>query len=125
MKNKLLIIISAIIVSGGIIFFVKYQKPDLTNSDAVKTRAEEKDAKAQNDLSTKLPSGEGMPKESYIRMIKIMAEKGDANAQNLLGVFYSKGDGIGRDDTEAVKWFRLAADQGLSEAKEALEQLRQ
>ena len=41
------------------------------------------------------------------------AEHGDARAQYTLGVFYKKA----RDDAEAVKWYRKAADQGYAPAQ--------
>jgi hypothetical protein len=37
--------------------------------------------------------------------------------QNTLGVRYLDGDGVAADKTEAVKWFRKAAEQGLAEAQ--------
>ena len=40
------------------------------------------------------------------------ALNGDAKAQFQLGWMYSKGQGVPKDNTEAVKWYRLAADQG-------------
>ena len=39
------------------------------------------------------------------------ADTGNASAQTHLGSLYSNGKGVPRDDTEAVRWFRLAADQ--------------
>ena len=41
-----------------------------------------------------------------------LAEQGDATAQFNLGVSYGNGEGVLKDDAEAVRWFRLAADQG-------------
>jgi TPR repeat protein len=38
-------------------------------------------------------------------------------AQNDLGFMYSTGEGVPQDDTEAGRWYRLAADQGLAEAQ--------
>ena len=40
------------------------------------------------------------------------AQKGDAKAQFNLGYIYDIGQGVPRDYAEAVKWYRLAADQG-------------
>ncbi len=40
------------------------------------------------------------------------AETGDANAQFNLGVMYDNGMGVPKDDAEAAKWYRLAAEQG-------------
>jgi hypothetical protein len=34
---------------------------------------------------------------------------------------YRKGIGVHQDDKEAVKWFRLAADQGIGDAQAGLE----
>ena len=38
------------------------------------------------------------------------AEQGDANAQFNLGLMYRFGNGVPKDDVEAVKWFRKAAE---------------
>jgi uncharacterized protein len=46
-----------------------------------------------------------------------LAEQGDAFAQYNLGVMYANGRGVPEDDVEAVKWYRLAADQGLDVAR--------
>ena len=40
------------------------------------------------------------------------AEQGLVEAQNMLGVRYSDGLGVRRDSLEALRWYRLAADQG-------------
>ena len=40
------------------------------------------------------------------------AEKGDAKAQYELAMSYFKGTGVAKDEAEAVKWMRKAADQG-------------
>lgn len=40
-----------------------------------------------------------------------------------LGYLYYKGEGVRQDDREAVKWFRLAADQGSELARCYLEQV--
>jgi|TARA_B110000908_G_C9875660_1_gene280320 TPR repeat protein len=41
-----------------------------------------------------------------------LAERGVANAQFALGVTYLTGLGVSLDHAVAVKWFRLAAEQG-------------
>ncbi|MBM4393779.1 MAG: sel1 repeat family protein, partial [Deltaproteobacteria bacterium] len=43
--------------------------------------------------------------------------QGDATAQYNLGFMYAKGEGVPKDDAEAVKWYRKAADQGLADAQ--------
>ena len=45
------------------------------------------------------------------------AEQGDADAQVNLGVMYAIGLGVPQDDAEAVRWYRLSADQGNACAK--------
>ena len=47
---------------------------------------------------------------------KPLAEQGDAVAQFYLGVMYANGEGVIEDDKEAVKWYRLAAEQGFAQA---------
>lgn len=42
-----------------------------------------------------------------------LAEGGDAVAQNSVGALYDHGLGVDEDDTEAARWYQMAADQGL------------
>jgi len=44
--------------------------------------------------------------------IKRAAERGLASAQSDLGVLYIRGDGASKSDTQAVYWYRKAAEQG-------------
>jgi TPR repeat protein len=57
--------------------------------------------------------------------MKKSAEGGDASAQTKLGWIYQKGDGVKADAMEAVKWFRLAADQNYPDALAALGEVNQ
>ena len=41
-----------------------------------------------------------------------LAEAGDAEAQIYLGSMYALGTGVPQDYKEALKWYRLAAEQG-------------
>ena len=52
------------------------------------------------------------------------AEQGDADAQYNLGVCYANGYGLQKDLTQAMFWFRKAADQGHAKAREALKILK-
>ncbi|MHB8203877.1 MAG: tetratricopeptide repeat protein [Desulfomonilaceae bacterium] len=45
------------------------------------------------------------------------ADDNDPEALCEIGNKYRDGDGVAQDDKEAIKWFRLAADQGYSEAQ--------
>ena len=49
------------------------------------------------------------------------AEGGDAEAQYTLGLVYATGRGAPQDGAEAVRWFRLAAEQGHALAQAAIE----
>lgn len=54
---------------------------------------------------------------STIRVFEVLAEEGNAEAQYKLSVMYSDGEGVQEDDTEAEKWARKAAEQGLAKAQ--------
>ena len=45
------------------------------------------------------------------------AEQGHAKAQFNLGNMYSKGRGVPQNDTEAVRWYRMAAKQEITAAQ--------
>ena len=45
------------------------------------------------------------------------AEAGQADAQTIAGVLYEIGRGVAKDDAQAAKWYRKAADQGVAEAQ--------
>ena len=49
---------------------------------------------------------------------KPLAEQGDADAQYNLGFMYDNGKGVIEDDKEAVKWYRLAAEQSHAKAQD-------
>jgi len=51
------------------------------------------------------------PKQKVIADLKEMANAGDVKSQVQLGLDYLTGNGVGKDDAEAVKWLRKAADQ--------------
>ena len=48
------------------------------------------------------------------------ANAGDTNAQFKLGFMYANGQDVPKDDIEAVRWYRRAADQGFADAKNNL-----
>ncbi|MGH9678527.1 MAG: hypothetical protein ACRD4Y_01110 [Candidatus Acidiferrales bacterium] len=50
-------------------------------------------------------------RKQAIEDLKEIAYAGNVNAQVQLGVIYLTGDGVPKDDAEAVKWLRKAADQ--------------
>ena len=46
-----------------------------------------------------------------------LAVAGDAPAQHYIGALYNRGEGVPRNYAAAARWFRRAADQGVSEAQ--------
>ena len=58
--------------------------------------------------------------EQQLAKLKARAAAGNAAAQDSLGTMYDNGTGVPQDNTEAVKWFRLAAAQGDAEAQSNL-----
>ena len=55
-----------------------------------------------------------------IQEMKVAAKKGDPKAAFDLGWCYYTGNGVGRDTTEARKWYSEAAERGVREADEIL-----
>lgn len=62
-------------------------------------------------------------KKDYATVLKEwtpVALHGDAVAQYNLGIMYQNGQGVQQNNEEAVKWYRLAADQGYANAQNNL-----
>ena len=53
-----------------------------------------------------------------------LPSRDNAVAQYNLGVMYENGRGVRRDRVEAVRWYRLAAEQEYANAQKALDRLR-
>ena len=61
--------------------------------------------------------------EKAVQLFIKAAEQGNADAQCHLGECYYEGNGVPQSYSEAVKWYRRAADQGCQDAKDALKRL--
>jgi len=48
---------------------------------------------------------------SPLEDVRSCAKQGDAHAQTVLGAMYANGEGVPEDDVEAVRWYRLSAEQ--------------
>ena len=55
----------------------------------------------------------GQAQTTEIDALQGLAEQGDAQAQFTLGAMYYNGRGVPQDYKQAVKWYRLAAEQGF------------
>ncbi|MEK9985501.1 MAG: tetratricopeptide repeat protein, partial [Opitutae bacterium] len=68
---------------------------------------------AENKSVEDFPSTKESPEEETFLTKSIEAAlAGDAKAQNVLGRIYAEGKEVEQDYVEAIKWFRLAAEQG-------------
>lgn len=56
----------------------------------------------------------------YTSSLYQSAKNGDAKAQYQLGYAYQHGRGVSPDTEEAIKWYRMAAEQGTTNAQSAL-----
>jgi TPR repeat protein len=95
-----------------------------------KMAAENGDGWIQVEYARRLLSGIHMPKDQpeavkwLLRAATNDKKSGGVHAQGMLGFLYLKGfETVAKDDVQAVRWLRIAADQGDHEARQALEKL--
>jgi hypothetical protein len=55
-----------------------------------------------------------------MRRFSPLAKQGDAPARFYVGWMYANGRGVSKNDAEAAKWYRLAANQGIASAQYCL-----
>ena len=60
------------------------------------------------------------PANATLSNVRIAAQKGNTDAQYRLGEMYAEGLGVRQDDAEALRWYRMAAHQGLALAQHNL-----
>ena len=58
------------------------------------------------------PVSAGRPTPPIALRSRPIEQQGNASGQYNLGVMYADGRGVARDDAEAVRWYRRAAEQG-------------
>ena len=73
-------------------------------------------ARSPSSTNTPKPSGKN-PFDQFDEPKTKSWERYDASAQYNLGLCYANGTGVAKDEEEAVKWYRKAADQNLAEAQ--------
>ena len=71
-------------------------------------------AAVSGPLEDGLEAAESGDYATALKLLRPLAEQGHAEAQYNLGVMYRNGQGVPHDDAEAVKWYRLAAEQGYA-----------
>ena len=57
------------------------------------------------------------PPDESLEHVRARVVAGDPDAQFNLGYQYNTGQGVPQDYAEAVRWYRLAADQGVARAQ--------
>ena len=77
-------------------------------------------ATASADFQIGLDAAQAGDYATALREWRPLADQGYANAQYNLGIMYANGSGVPEDDVKAVKWFRLADEQGLDLAQNNL-----
>ena len=65
-------------------------------------------------------SAPGAGGNALLAACEAKARAGDAGCQTQLGTMYRNGDGVARSAAEAMRWYRLAANQGHAEAQHRL-----
>lgn len=76
-------------------------------------------------LLAEAPFAEATQQGSRIERLTVAADRGEAVAQLALGRIFDEGDGVPENDHEAYRWYRAAAEQGLSLAQYLLAQMYQ
>jgi TPR repeat protein len=67
-----------------------------------------------------LPAQQVETDRKQVEEVKVKAEAGDADSEYRLGLFYYNGEGVAKDFSEAVKWYRKAAEKNLADAQDGL-----
>ena len=57
-------------------------------------------------------------------MVKKAADKGEAAAMTFIANMYGNGEGVSKDYSQAMLWYKKAADKGNEDAKSALKRIR-
>jgi len=55
--------------------------------------------------------------------LRVLAELDNADAQSLFGLMYAAGEGALQNDAEAIRWYRLTAEQGYAVGQFGLENM--
>lgn len=88
--------------------------------------AQQGDAGSQNNLALMYLKGEGVMQNHAIAFDlfhKVAVSTSDPISQTNLGLMYENGWGVARDKSQALAWYRKAADQGFERAKDRLAEL--
>jgi TPR repeat protein len=95
------------------------------NLDAIRQRAEQGDADAQETLGQFYSAGLGVAKDDAQAVVwfEKAAEQGRPLAEFSLGEMYENGRGVPKVTDKAVDWYRKSAEQGYARARGALRKM--
>ncbi len=84
-----------------------------------RAKAEEGNARAQNNLGILYRNGEGVVQDLTLAREWLLraADQGHARAQFSLGMMYDYGQGVAQDPQQALRWYERAAASGDSDAQ--------
>jgi len=99
--------------------------PGTETEDALSNLANEVDGQVINELAIDGPSVDGPQIEAAaeattLEQLISEARAGSSPAALILGINYLNGDGVAESESEAFRWFRLAAEQGEPVAQSRL-----
>lgn len=77
-------------------------------------------ASARGDFQTGVDAYEQGDYKTALQELRPLAAGDNPKAQFHLGRMYARGEGVPKDDAEAVKWYRKAAEQGDAQAQSYL-----
>ena len=77
------------------------------------------------NLAWSLENGRGVFRDlpAAVELYRKSASAGNTDAMFQLGRLYERGEGVKKDDSEALRWFRLAATGGHKAAGQRVAQL--
>jgi TPR repeat protein len=96
--------------------------PQVSTLDALRQKAEQGNAAAQNNLGWMYQNGQGVTRDyaQAADWYRKAATQGNAIAQSHLGWMYYSGKGVTQDYAQAAEWHRKAAEQGDANAQDIL-----
>src|ERR1700720_1791593 len=117
MKANWLVLLFFVLTLGAEAAQQTNSSSGVTNSDmfsALKAKAENGDANAQENLGWMYFTGQGAPQDyaESVKWYRKAAEQGDAYAQESLGGMYERGQGVTQNFVEAAKGYTRGANQG-------------
>lgn len=78
---------------------------------------EEKKSILDSDTPVQYKPGIFRSDKERLHLLRLSADLGHPDAQNLLGLMHYEGRGTEKDDSIAIRWYRLAAEQKLAPAE--------